>query len=71
MAANSSDLRQTDTRQSPWFATGAAIVGSSGSALLDDAVLEFYETMEFIPAGTNDQAVDVTVSVPVLFKLAF
>jgi len=26
MAANSSDLRQTDTRQSPWFATGAAIV---------------------------------------------
>jgi TonB family protein len=51
-------------------ATGAAIVGSSGSALLDDAVLEFYETMEFIPAGTNGKAVDATVKAPIAFKLA-
>jgi TonB family protein len=51
-------------------ATGAAVVGSSGSALLDDAVLEFYETMEFIPAGTSDQAVDTTVKVPIAFKLS-
>jgi serine protease Do len=50
-------------------ATGAAIVGSSGSALLDDAVLEFYETMEFIPAGTNGNAVDATVKAPIAFKL--
>jgi serine protease Do len=50
-------------------ATGAAIVGSSGSALLDDAVLEFYETIEFIPAETNGKAVDATVKAPIAFKL--
>jgi len=50
-------------------ATGAAIVGSSGSALLDNAVLEFYETMEFIPAGTNGKAVDATVKAPIAFRL--
>jgi TonB family protein len=50
-------------------ATSAAIVGSSGSALLDDAVLEFYETMEFIPAGTSGKAVDATVKAPIAFKL--
>lgn len=50
-------------------ATGAAIVGSSGSALLDAAVLEFYETIEFIPAGTSGKAVDATVKAPIAFKL--
>ncbi|MGC1521997.1 MAG: TonB family protein [Steroidobacteraceae bacterium] len=50
-------------------ATGAAIVGSSGSALLDDAVLQFYETMEFIPAGMNGKAIDATVRAPIAFKL--
>ncbi len=50
-------------------ATGAAIVGSSGSAPLDEAVMKFYETMEFIPAGTKDKAIDTTVKVPIAFKL--
>jgi TonB family protein len=50
--------------------TGAAIVGSSGSELLDDAVLQFYETLEFIPAGTDGKAVDSTATAPIAFKLS-
>jgi TonB family protein len=50
-------------------ATGAAIVGSSGSELLDDAVLKFYETIEFIPAGTDGKTMDTTVKAPIVFKL--
>jgi serine protease Do len=52
-------------------ATAAAIVGSSGSEFLDEAVLQFYETMEFIPAGPDGTAVDATVSAPIVFKLTF
>ena len=50
--------------------TGAAIVGSSGSELLDDAVLQFYETLEPIPAGTDGKAVDSTATAPIAFKLS-
>jgi TonB family protein len=50
-------------------ATDAAIVGSSGSELLDDAVLQFYETLEFIPAATGGKNVDATVRAPFAFRL--
>jgi TonB family protein len=50
-------------------ATGKAIVGSSGSDMLDGAVLEYLETIEFIPAGSDGKAVQSEVTVPVVFKL--
>ena len=50
-------------------ATDAAIVGSSGSELLDDAVLQFYETLEFIPAAAGGKSIDATVRAPFAFHL--
>lgn len=47
----------------------AAIVGSSGSDLLDEAVLKFYETMEFVPGAMDGKAVESTVTAPIVFKL--
>jgi TonB family protein len=47
----------------------AAIQGSSGFDMLDSAVLQAYETMEFIPAGVNGTAVESTVAAPIVFKL--
>jgi TonB family protein len=47
----------------------AAIQGSSGFDMLDAAVLQAYETMEFIPAGVNGAAVESTVAAPIIFKL--
>jgi TonB family protein len=46
-----------------------AIVGSSGSDRLDETVLKYLETVQFIPAGTNGHAVEKTVRLPVVFKL--
>jgi len=50
-------------------ALSAAIQGSSGFDMLDAAVLQAYETMEFIPAGVNGAAVESTVAAPIVFKL--
>jgi TonB family protein len=49
--------------------TGAAIAGSSGFDMLDAAVLQAFETMEFIPAGVNGAAVESTATAPIVFKL--
>ena len=51
-------------------ALSAAIVGSSGSEHLDDAVLQFYETVEFIPAATDGKPAEATVTAPIVFKLS-
>jgi TonB family protein len=46
-----------------------AIAGSSGSGLLDDAVLEWLESVEFLPAEAAGHAVASTARLPVMFKL--
>lgn len=51
-------------------ATAAAIVGSSGSDMLDDAVLKFYETIDFFPGEVDGKPVESTVTMPVVFKLS-
>jgi len=50
-------------------ATGAAVVGSSGSHWLDNTVLEFYETINFLPAERNGTAVESQIRMPITFKL--
>ena len=50
-------------------ASAAAIVSSSGSRLMDDAVMKFYESIEFLPGELDGKAVDSTVTMPVVFKL--
>jgi TonB family protein len=50
--------------------TSAAIIGSSGFADLDEAVMKFYETLMFLPAQQNGAPVDAIVSLPINFKLA-
>jgi TonB family protein len=50
-------------------ALAAAIVASSGSPMLDEAVLKFYETIDFHPGEIDGNAVEVTTTVPVNFKL--
>ncbi len=49
--------------------TAMAVAGSSGSDLLDKTVLQYFETVQFIPAGTEGHAVETTVMVPIEFKL--
>jgi hypothetical protein len=44
-------------------------VGWSGSDLLDAAVLEWLETVEFIPAGVDGHAIATTEILPIVFKL--
>jgi TonB family protein len=51
-------------------AMAAAIVGSSGSDMLDDAVLKFYETIDFFPGEVDGKPVESTVTMPVVFKLS-
>ncbi len=46
-----------------------AIVGSSGSEMLDSTVLQYFESTEFIPADSGGKAIESTVTVPVVFKL--
>jgi TonB family protein len=46
-----------------------AIVGSSGSEMLDSTVLQYFESTEFIPADIGGKAIESTVTVPVVFKL--
>jgi TonB family protein len=50
-------------------ATGVAIVGSSGSSMLDDAVLQYLEAVQFIPAGVSGKPQQSDVMMPVVFKL--
>jgi TonB family protein len=50
-------------------ATSMTIVGSSGSDLMDGAVVKYLESMQFIPAGTGGRAVESEMTVPVVFKL--
>ena len=51
-------------------ATAATIIGSSGFDALDHAVMQFYETLEFLPAEVDGHAIESTVSMPVIFKLS-
>jgi TonB family protein len=49
--------------------TGMAIIGSSGSDLLDGTVLKYLESAEFIPAGPSGKPVESKAAIPVVFKL--
>jgi TonB family protein len=48
---------------------GMSIVGSSGSDMLDGAVLKYLESVEFIPAGPDGKPVQSEVMLPIVFKL--
>ncbi len=50
-------------------AVAAAIVGSSGSGMLDDAVIHFFESIDFLPGEADGKAIDSTARVPITFKL--
>jgi serine protease Do len=50
-------------------AVAAAISGSSGSEMLDGAVMQFYETIDFTPAEIDGKAAESTPTLPVIFKL--
>jgi len=49
--------------------TGFAIIGSSGSEMLDQAVLRYVESIPFVPAAPEGTAVESTVAMPINFKL--
>jgi protein TonB len=49
--------------------TGMAIIGSSGSDMLDSTVLKYLESAEFIPAGPDGKPAESQVAVPIVFKL--
>ena len=49
--------------------TGMAIIGSSGSDMLDSTVLKYLESAEFIPAGLDGKPVESKASIPIVFKL--
>lgn len=50
-------------------ATGAAIVGSSGSDMLDGAVRRYIESSSWIPAAADGKPVEYTGTMPIVFKL--
>jgi TonB family protein len=49
-------------------ALDAAIWGSSGSEMLDEAVLQFFETIDFYPAEVDGKATESTAAIPIVFK---
>jgi TonB family protein len=49
--------------------TGISIVGHSGSDMLDDTVIKYAETIEFVPAGLDGKPTESQVMLPVEFKL--
>jgi serine protease Do len=49
--------------------TGISIVGHSGSDMLDDTVIKYAETIEFVPAGLEGKPTESQVMLPVEFKL--
>jgi serine protease Do len=50
-------------------AVASAIVGSSGSELLDQAAMDYVQSLEFVPAFENDTAVEGKYRTSVVFKL--
>ena len=50
-------------------AMAAALAGSSGSPMLDQAVMQFYETIDFVPGEVDGKAIESTVTMPIVFKL--
>jgi serine protease Do len=50
-------------------AMAVALAGSSGSEMLDEAVMHFYETIDFIPGEVDGKPVESTVTMPIIFKL--
>jgi hypothetical protein len=46
-----------------------SVVGWSGSDLLDAAVLDWLDTVEFIPAEVDGHALASTAIMPIVFKL--
>ena len=51
-------------------ATAAAVVGSSGVDALDQAALEFYETLSFRPAERSGQRIDAETPLAIAFALS-
>jgi TonB family protein len=49
--------------------TSAGVVASSGSDVLDNAALSFYEKLQFDPARVDADAVETTIKLPVNFRL--
>jgi serine protease Do len=49
-------------------ALAAAIAGSSGSLMMDEAVMQFYEGIDFNPAESDGRAAESTVELPIVFK---
>lgn len=49
--------------------TEMAIVGSSGSDMLDGAVIQYLESAEFVPAGPEGRPVNSEAKMPIVFKL--
>jgi TonB family protein len=47
----------------------AAIVGSSGSDMLDDAVMHFFESIDFYPAEADGKPIESIATLPITFKL--
>jgi outer membrane biosynthesis protein TonB len=45
------------------------IVGSSGSDLMDQAVLKFLESQSFKPAAADGRPVESSAMLPIVFKL--
>jgi TonB family protein len=48
---------------------GSAVIGSSGSDLLDGAVRRYLDTSIWIPAGATGAPVEYTATMPIKFKL--
>jgi len=48
---------------------GVSIVGHSGSDMLDNTVLKYLESVEFIPSGLEGKPTESQVMMPVVFKL--
>ena len=51
-------------------ATAAAVVGSSGLDSLDQAALQFFETLTFLPAERGGQRIDSETPLKIAFALA-
>lgn len=50
-------------------AMAAALVKSSGSEMLDEAVMQFFETIDFTPGEIDGKAIESTTMLPIVFKL--
>ena len=50
--------------------TGMSVVGSSGSDLLDAAVLKYLESASFTPGESGGKPMESTVMMPIVFKMS-